>query len=108
MGQRKALYWALTGENFDAFTAERDGLVTRTVAQDTLGMEVDRLAELLAGKSPVALDTIKQIYREARGVGMEGIHAYVNGKLDEMRARDGGAREQGMADFIGKKLRTTT
>ena len=109
MGMRKALYWAMTGENFDAATAERDGLITRAVPHDDLEAEVRRVVGLLAGKSPAAIQTIKEVYRLAPRVGMEGIHDLVTAKLDQLRARDaGGLREKGMSDFMGKRLRTTT
>lgn len=108
MGARKALYWAMTGENFDAATAERDGLITRAVPQEQLAAEVERVCGLLAAKSPVALQTVKEIYQLAPRVGREGIHDFVNAKVDQLRARDaGGLREKGMADFIAGKLRTT-
>lgn len=108
MGMRQALYYALTGENFDAATAARTGLVTRTVARDALDGEVDALVALLAQKSAPALQTIKEIYRAARQAGSEGIHDLVAAKIDQLRLRDaGGLREKGMTDFIAGRLRTT-
>ena len=108
MGGRMALYYAMTGVNFDAETAHRDRLVTRVVPHDQLGNEVDTLAALLASKSPAALQTIKEIYRAAPSVGMSNIHDFVQAKIDQLRQRDaGGLREKGMADFIAGRLRTT-
>ena len=108
MGARVALYYALTGENFDAAAALREGLVTRVVPHDQLEEQVDRLSSTLAAKSPVALQAIKEIYRAAPAVGMAHIHDFVQAKLDQLRMRDtGGLRERGMADFISGKLRTT-
>jgi trans-feruloyl-CoA hydratase/vanillin synthase len=108
MGSRMALYYAMTGENFDAATALRERLVTRVVPHDRLEPEVDELAASLAAKSPVALQSIKEIYRAAPRLGMEHIHDFVQAKLDQLRIRDaGGLREKGMADFVAGKLRTT-
>jgi trans-feruloyl-CoA hydratase/vanillin synthase len=108
MGMRQALYFAMSGENFDAATAAATGLVTRAVDHDALGAQVRALAATLAGKSPAALQTIKEIYRGARNAGSEGIHDFVAAKIDQLRLRDaGGLREKGMTDFIAKRLRTT-
>jgi trans-feruloyl-CoA hydratase/vanillin synthase len=108
MGSRMALYYAMTGENFDAATALRERLVTRVVAHDELQAQVGQLAATLVAKSPAALQAIKEIYRAAPSVGMANIHDFVQAKLDQLRVRDaGGLRERGMADFIAGKLRTT-
>lgn len=109
MGARMALYYAMTGETFDATTALRDRLITRMVAHDQLESEVDSLAAALAAKSPLALQSVKEIYRAAPRLGMENIHDFVQAKIDQLRVRDGeGLREKGMADFIAGKLRTTS
>ncbi|MBA2961933.1 MULTISPECIES: enoyl-CoA hydratase-related protein [Ramlibacter] len=108
MGARMALYYAMTGENFDAATALRERLVTRVVPHEQLQAQVEQLAASLAAKSPMALQAIKEIYRAAPSVGMAHIHDFVQAKVDQLRVRDtGGLRERGMADFIAGKLRTT-
>jgi trans-feruloyl-CoA hydratase/vanillin synthase len=108
MGARKALYYALTGESFDAATALREGLVTRVVPHEQLDEQVNKLSSALAAKSPLALQAIKEIYRAAPSVGMAHIHDVVQAKLDQLRMRDtSGLRERGMDEFITGKLRTT-
>jgi trans-feruloyl-CoA hydratase/vanillin synthase len=108
MGSRMALYYAMTGEKFDAATALRERLVTRVVPHETLEAEVDELAGALAAKSAVALQSIKEIYRAAPSLGMNHIHDFVQAKVDQLRVRDtGGLREKGMSEFIAGKLRTT-
>ncbi|MEP9379077.1 enoyl-CoA hydratase-related protein [Aquabacter sp. CN5-332] len=108
MGARQALYYALTGENFDAETAARTGLITKTVSQERLAEEVDALAKTLAAKSPFAVRTVKEIYRAAPDLDMTILHDFVAAKIDQLRIRDtAGNRSKGMQDFIGKRLRTT-
>jgi trans-feruloyl-CoA hydratase/vanillin synthase len=108
MGARMAIYYAMTGENFDATIAARTGLITKAVPHDRLEADVTALATTLAAKSPIALQTVKEIYRAAPRLGLDGIHDFVAAKIDQLRVRDTeGLRNKGMTDFIGKRLRTT-
>ena len=108
MGYRKALYYAMTGVGLNSKKAEEEGLITRSVAQADLLNEVTVLAHLLAEKSPPALKTVKEIYRNAASMTIEQTHDFVNAKVDQLRLKDAdGLRHQGMNDFINKQLRTT-
>ena len=108
MGYRKALYYAMTGVGLNSKKAEEEGLITRSVAQTELLNEVTVLARLLAEKSPPALKTVKEIYRNASRMTIEQTHEFVNAKVDQLRLKDSdGLRHQGMNDFINKQLRTT-
>ena len=104
MGVRQATYYALTGETFGPDLAERYGLITRSVPQEGLAAEVDRVAAKMTEKSPQALQTTKEIYRNAAAMDDMQIHEYVNAKIDQLRVRDtGGMRAKGMVDFVDKK-----
>ncbi|MBT3370637.1 MAG: hypothetical protein HOA08_14130 [Rhodospirillaceae bacterium] len=59
IGSANARAICLTGELFDAPRAYQLGLVTHLVAKDALVAETARLAELMAGYSPVALHETK-------------------------------------------------
>ncbi len=59
IGSANARAICLTGELFDAARAYQLGLVTHLVAKEALASETVRLAELMAGYSPVALRETK-------------------------------------------------
>ncbi len=59
VGRGRALELLLTGEQIDAETALRMGLVNRVVEPDRLRDEVQGLAEKLAGQAPLAVAAIK-------------------------------------------------
>lgn len=108
MGSRRALYYALTGKTFGGREALDFGLVNEVVAHEALPGHVDALAGELAGKSPWALRSIKEIYRAVPGMKLPEVHDYVNAKLDQLRLLDaGGHRSRGMQGFLDKRLRTT-
>jgi len=67
VGSAKAKELIFTGERFDAATALALGLANRVVPASELGATVDRLAESLAAKAPLAL-------RAAKWVIDAGIH----------------------------------
>ncbi len=55
LGRKKTMEMVLTGDMINAAEAERLGLVNRVVPADQLESATMRLAERLAGKSPLAL-----------------------------------------------------
>jgi enoyl-CoA hydratase len=60
LGEGMAMYLCLTGEMIDAQEALRCGLVQRVVPADELAGEARRIAELIAGKAPVAIAATKR------------------------------------------------
>lgn len=72
VGKAKASYYALTGEMFDAISAEKMGLVAKVVPYRTTLVEAKECAKKMATKSPMALRLIK-----------EGINAAFNTTLNE-------------------------
>ena len=104
MGRRKASYYTLTGERFDAQTAQELGLVTFAVPQAELRQKVSAIAQSLAGKSAAALQTNKEVLRAAPDLSIDQCYEYAAAKQDQLRARDReGARAGARDDFIKNK-----
>ena len=59
IGEAKAKEMVLLGERIDAHTAQDLGLVNSVVPRESLGDEVQKIAESLAQKSPVAVRAAK-------------------------------------------------
>lgn len=62
VGKKRALKLLLTGDLIDAQEAERIGLINEVVPRDQLDDKAMELAEKLAGKAPVALQTGKRAF----------------------------------------------
>ncbi len=60
LGKSKAMYHVLTGEMFDAYEAEKAGLVAKVVPAETLEQETFEAALLIANKAPVAIKLAKE------------------------------------------------
>ncbi|MGA2394149.1 MAG: enoyl-CoA hydratase-related protein [Candidatus Lustribacter sp.] len=80
VGPGMALYLCLTGETIDAAEALRIGLVQRVVPIAGLLPEAKRIAQLIAGKAPLAVTATKRAIREgaalplAEGLALEALH----------------------------------
>lgn len=79
-GAGMALYLCLTGETIDAAEALRIGLVQRVVPPGELMSEARRIAQLIAGKAPLAVSATKRAIRDgaalplAEGLALEALH----------------------------------
>ena len=62
VGKKRALRLLLTGDLIDAQEAERIGLINEVVPKDRLDDKVMEMAEKLASKAPVALQTGKRAF----------------------------------------------
>jgi len=106
VSRKHALAMLLTGDLIDAAAAERYGLVGQVVAHDELTRFVAERAQLIAGKSPLALKLGKQsFYRQA---GLELADAYdvaSRAIVENMLAHDA---EEGISAFFGKRRPTWT
>lgn len=76
VGPGWAKYMILTGQNIDAETALKIGLVTRVVGRDDLMEEARKTAGLLASKSPIALKTAKSCIDKALEVDLDSGLSY--------------------------------
>lgn len=60
LGKGMAMYLCLSGEMIDAQEALRIGLVQKVVSQDTLLDEAKRIAHIIGGKAPLAIQACKR------------------------------------------------
>lgn len=98
---RHALEMLMTGEMIDAATAREFGLVNRVVPAEYLNQVVDKYAQTIAAKSPVALRMGKQAFYAQSEMGLADAYAHATGVIvDNMLAGD--ARE-GIAAFFAKR-----
>jgi enoyl-CoA hydratase len=69
IGAARARDLSLTGRFIDARTAERWGLVSRVVAHEQLLPEALSIAEAIAASERSVVKAIRDLYREAVGIG---------------------------------------
>ena len=104
LGMRDAVYFAVTGETFDARVAERARLINRAVPRDKLRTETVVLAQRLMKLNPQAIRTTKQAVKLVPTMGDEAALDYLNAKSLELRFVDReGGREQGLKQFLDDK-----
>ncbi|MCC6867431.1 MAG: enoyl-CoA hydratase [Burkholderiales bacterium] len=99
--RKHAMQFLLTGELHDAATAQRMGLVNEVVAPHELDAAVDRLASLIASKSPYTVALGKRAFYQQIELGIP--HAYEYAK--ELSVRNSTARDarEGVAAFLEKR-----
>lgn len=101
VGRGRAMLMNLTGDFFDARTAESWGLLDRVVPTEELIEAATTIASTIASRSPHAAAVIKQIARETSdGPLADGLHAELAGFLRCLRSEDG---IEGVAAFIEKR-----
>jgi enoyl-CoA hydratase len=71
IGAARARDLSLTGRFIDARTAERWGLVSRVVAHEQLLPEALSIAEAIAASERSVVKAIRDLYREAVGIGAD-------------------------------------
>ena len=104
LGMRDAVWFAVTGETFDARTAEKARLINRAVPRDKLRSETVALAERLMKLNPEAIRATKQAVKNVRQMGDEAALDYLQAKSLELRFVDReGGREKGMKQFLDEK-----
>ena len=104
LGMRDAVWFAVTGETFDARVAERARLINRAVPREKLRAETVALAERLMKLNPQAIRATKQAVKNVRNMGDDAALDYLAAKSIELRFLDReGGREQGMKQFLDEK-----
>ena len=71
VGPALAMQWALTGNMMDSSEAMRTGLVNHVYPQAQLKEEVMKLAETMASRAPMALQSIKELINKTYGLPVE-------------------------------------
>jgi feruloyl-CoA hydratase/lyase len=104
MNQRDALYYLMTGENFNGRKAADMGLVNEAVPKAELRNRTRELAGILLGKNPIVLSAIKLAYRNSRDMDWSTSDDYLHAKLHETIFQDPeSGRNRGMSQFLDDK-----
>ena len=101
LGRKAALEMLLTGEFIDAMEAKAKGLVNRVVPLDALDAEIERLAQSILAKSPVAVRMGKGMYYKQLEMGLAEAYAYAGEVMAcNMMSDDAG---EGIDAFMQKR-----
>jgi feruloyl-CoA hydratase/lyase len=104
VGQRKALYYIMTGETFTGRQAADMGLVNKSVPRAKLKEETQALAKQLLQKNPVALRAAKNGFKRCRELTWEQAEDYLYAKVDQAVFRDPEkGRAEGLRQFLDAK-----
>jgi enoyl-CoA hydratase/carnithine racemase len=101
LARKHALELLLTGEPIDAERAFAIGLVNRVVAPEALDAEVERLAVLLASKSPRALRSGKRLFQRQLEAPLEEAYALASAAIASDFASPDGI--EGTEAFLEKR-----
>jgi feruloyl-CoA hydratase/lyase len=101
---RKALYYIMTGEQFNGRVAAELGLVNQAVPLSELTAHTRALAKLLLGKNPAVLRAAKLSYKYIREMTWEEAAEYLTAKNDQTAMVDPEqGRQRGMHEFLDAK-----
>jgi trans-feruloyl-CoA hydratase/vanillin synthase len=101
---RDALYFIMTGENFDGRRAAEMRLVNEAVPRDQLRERTVELARKLAGMNPAVLWAAKVGFRKARQLSWDESEDYLYAKLDQAVLSDPeDGKAQGLTQFLDAK-----
>lgn len=107
-GMGAAMYLCLSGEMIDAQEALRIGLVQKVVPQSSLMAEARRLAEVIAAKAPLAVESAKRAIVAGaetpldRGTEIEALHFGSMMATDDFREGTAAFLEKRRAAFTGR------
>lgn len=99
--RRRLQEMMLLGEKLDAAEAARVGLVNRAVAPGELDVEVKKLTDALAGKSPITVRLGLRAFADQDDLDLEAALPLLRGRLAECLSTDD-ARE-GLTAFLEKR-----
>jgi trans-feruloyl-CoA hydratase/vanillin synthase len=106
MNRRDVLYYSVTGESFDAESAEEMGVVNETVAAKHLDTRTTELAIDIADKNALALEYTKLFYQRVRGMDYDEAREYELAKGEEMKYYQGYEfLDEGIGGFNGDEYR---
>lgn len=98
---RQALYYVMTGRQFDGKRSEEIGFTTMSVPHEDLFSTVHGIAEDLKAKDPLALRACKEAVRsiDLRNISYEESFYWLTAKSDQLKANQA---KEGRGDDIGK------
>ena len=102
MRPREAIYYILTGDQFNGKRAAEIGLITYSVPRERLEEEVQKLVEKLCAKQSLALRACKEAYRDSLLIpDIEAALSYSAAKSDQLSFLQNSAwKDQGIKQFI--------
>lgn len=102
MRPREAVYYILTGDQFNGKRAAEIGLVTYSVPRAQLEEEVKKVVKKLCEKQPLALRACREAFRDSLLIpDMETALAYSTAKSDQLSFLQNSAwKDQGIKQFI--------
>ena len=105
---RQALYYILTGRQFNGETSARIGFTTMSVPKTELTTTVNQLADELKAKDPLALQACKEAFRsvDLRTMSHDEAFHWLTAKSEQLRyaqAKRGGG--DGIEKFLNKEYR---
>jgi trans-feruloyl-CoA hydratase/vanillin synthase len=104
MGDREALYYVMTGEQFNGARALDLGLVNEAVPAGELRQRTTDLAQTLLKKNPTVLRQARLAYKYAREMSWEQASEYLTAKSDQTNFVDPEkGKEQGLKQFLDQK-----
>ncbi len=104
VNDRKALYYIMTGEQFNGRIAAELGLVNQAVPLTNLADHTRALARTLLGKNPTVLRAAKLSYKYIREMTWEEAAEYLTAKNDQTTMVDPErGRERGISEFLDSK-----
>ncbi len=104
LAQRNALYYIMTGDNFDGKRAAEIGLVNFAVPKAELRDRTRALARKLMEKNPFVMRAAKTAYHHVRHMSWESSLELLMAKSDQTKLRDPEKGDQkGMSQFLDAK-----
>jgi trans-feruloyl-CoA hydratase/vanillin synthase len=103
MSHRNALYYIMTGLPFSGRKAAEMGLVNEAVPRAQLRSRVRELADLLLEKNPAVLKAAKDAFKRTRELSWEMSEEYLISKQEQLWLIAGGAKKEGMKQFLDDK-----
>jgi len=101
LAQRNALYYIMTGDNFDGKRAAEIGLVNFAVPKAELKDRTRALAQKLMEKNPFVMRAAKTAYHHVRHMSWESSLELLMAKSDQTKFRDPEKGDQkGMSQFL--------
>jgi enoyl-CoA hydratase/carnithine racemase len=101
MGRKPAMEMLLTGDLVEAEEARRIGLINRVVPAASLDTEIAKLAQQIAGKSPLTLAIGKEAFYRQADMELEQAYRYAAGVMvKNMMAADAA---EGIDAFLQKR-----
>jgi enoyl-CoA hydratase len=101
IGRRAAMELTLTGRKLHAAEAVEIGLINRSVARDQLSAEVNKLADLLASKSPVTMRLGRRAFQIVDAMPHEAALEALAGQLSINALADDAM--EGISAFLEKR-----